>query len=249
MVKDRRADEEAVLIARHYDIAPVEHELRSVVDAALDPVANGLLVLGAHDRAELRLRVIGAADLHRHRLFPEQGNEFVRNAFLHNDDRQRHAAHAGAAIGGVNDRVYGALQIAVLENKSVVFRLALRLHALSVRRGNRIDVLADLGRANERDGLDARVGQQYLGFAARARDKVHNARGEAALFIEEFHDTHGGERRLRGCLEHDRVARGDRERHHPAPGDHRREVERHDARHDAKRHTVGGRIKSGRDLQ
>ena len=218
MVKDRRANEEAVLIARHYDIAPVEHELRPVVDAALDPVANGLLVLGAHDRAELRLGVIGAADLHRHCLFPEQGNEFVRNAFLHHNDRQRHAAHAGAAIGGVNDRVYGALQIAVLENKRVVFRLALRLHALSVRRGNRIDVLADLGRADERDGLDARVGQQYLGFAARARDKVHNARGEAALFIEEFHDTHGGERRLRGCLEHDRVARGDRERHHPAPG-------------------------------
>ena len=105
MVKDRRADEEAVLIARHYDIAPVEHELRSVVDAALDPVANGLLVLGAHDRAELRLGVIGAADLHRHCLLLRQRNKLVGNGFLDHNDRKCHAAHTGAAISRIDDGI------------------------------------------------------------------------------------------------------------------------------------------------
>lgn len=45
MIEDRRADEEAVFIARHHDIAPVEHELRAVVNAALDPVADRFFVL------------------------------------------------------------------------------------------------------------------------------------------------------------------------------------------------------------
>ena len=206
-------------------------------------------MLGVDHGAQLGLGIIGAADLQSHGLFLQQGHELVSDALLHHDDGQSHAAHAGAAVSRVDDGVDGALQIAVLQNQSVVLGLALSLNALAVSGGHGVDVLADLGGADEGDGLHAGIGQEQLGLLTGAGDQVHNALGEAALGVEQLHDAHGGQGGVGGGLQHHGVTGGDGQRHHPAPGDHGREVEGHDAGHNAQRHAVGSGIKAGGHLQ
>ena len=108
----------------------------ALVDALLYPPAHGFLVRGVDYGAELRLGVVRATDLQRFRFLLEQRDKFIGDGLLHDDDRQRHAAHSGAAVCGVDDCVHRAFQIAVLQHERVVLRLALSLNALAVRRSN-----------------------------------------------------------------------------------------------------------------
>jgi len=92
--------------------------------------------------------------------------------------------------------------------------------------------LADLGRAGERDLVDARMAyERGAGAFAVAGDDVHRARREAG-FHDQLGQAQRRERRFLGGLEHDRAAAGERRRDLP----HRhqqREVPRDDRADDA----------------
>ena len=97
----------------------------------------------------------------------------------------------------------------------------------------RIDVLRDVGRADEADRLDAVVGQQRVDRFLVAVDDVEDAFRQAGL-EEQFGDPHRHRRIALRRLEDEGVAAGDRRRAFPQR-DHGREVERRDAGDDAER--------------
>ena len=68
--------------------------------------------------------------------------------------------------------------------------------------------------------------------------EVHDPLGEARFFIEEFEDTHRREQGGGSRLEHDSVPCRDCEQTIQPQGNHHREVERNDARHDPQRHAI-----------
>ena len=108
-----------------------------------------------------------------------------------------------------------------------------RVSALSVPATPFADLLADLGRAGERDLVDARVGDERHPDLARARDDVDDARRQVGL-AADVGEEQGAERRRRRRLEDDRVAGG--EGRGDLPGEHQqREVPRDDLGGDAER--------------
>lgn len=154
MIEDRGAKEEAVFISRHHHIAAVQHQLCTLIDALLNPFADLLLVGGGHDRAKIRLGIIGAANDQLLGRFLQKRHKLIGDALLHTYHRQGHAPHTGAAEGGVDHGADRALQIAVLQNQSVVLCLTLSLDPLAVGGGLGVDFLAHAGGAHEGDGLD-----------------------------------------------------------------------------------------------
>jgi hypothetical protein len=115
----------------------------------------------------------------------------------------------------------------------VVLGAAERLHALVVRRAARIDVLRDVGRSDEADRLDVRMVEDRVDHLLVAVDDVEDAVGQAR-FLHQFGKADRNARVALGRLQDEGVAAGDRHSEHPHR-DHRREVERSDARADAER--------------
>ena len=200
MIQNGRSDKVAAFIAGDGNAAAIQNQLGSLVNSPLNPVANGSAVLFTDHRAELCFGVIGTADLHRHCFLLQHHNKLVGNTLLHYGHRKRHAAHAGAAICGIDDGVGGTVQIAVLQNQRMVFGLALSLYALPMGGSNGINVLANLSGPHEGNRFYSGICQQSLGFAAAAGDQINNPFGKTALFIKQLHDTHGGQRGLGGRL-------------------------------------------------
>lgn len=121
--------------SRGHKIPSIQHQLRAFVNTLLNPVADKLLVFCVDHRAQRGLWVVGAAHFQRHCLFLKQLDKAVGNALLHHDHRQSHTAHAGAAVGGVDNGIGGAFQVAVLQHQRVVLGLALSLYPLSMGGG------------------------------------------------------------------------------------------------------------------
>ena len=121
-----------------------------------------------------------------------------------------------------------------------------RLHALAPGGGSGVDVAGHLRRAHERHRVDARVVEDRVGDGAVAVDEVDDARRQIAP-LQEIDHLALRERHLLGRLQHERVARGDRERHEPHRH-HRREVERRDRRDDAERLADDVAIDAGGDV-
>ena len=138
VVEDGRADEVAALSSAGstVDVAAVEDQLGALFDALVDPARDGLLVRVGDDRAELRRGVVGGADDALGGELLHERDELVGDRVLDADHGQRHAAHAGAAEGRVDDAAGGALERGVLEHEAVVLGLRLRLDALAVRGGD-----------------------------------------------------------------------------------------------------------------
>jgi hypothetical protein len=93
-----------------------------------------------------------------------------------------------------------------------------------------VDVMGDVRRADEADGVDQRVGQDGVDRGLVAMDDVQHAGGGARL----HHQLAEADRHRRIALrrfEDEGVADGDGDAEHPHR-DHGREVERGDARHD-----------------
>ena len=127
----------------HDQAAAVEDEVGALFDALVDPALDEGLVLGADDRAELGLRVVGAADDALLGELLHVADELVGDLVLDHAHGQSHAAHAGAAEGGVDDAGGGALERGVGQHEAVVLGLGLGLDALAVGGGDGVDVLAD----------------------------------------------------------------------------------------------------------
>ena len=119
-------------------------------------------------------------------------------------------------------------------------------NALAGRAAALVDVLRDRRRADEGDRRDVRVVQQHVDGDLVAVHDVEDAVRQARLGVELGHEVRGGGIAL-GGLEHERVARRDRQGMHPQR-DHHREVERRDAGADAERLTERERVDVRGDL-
>ena len=108
-----------------------------------------------------------------------------------------------------------------------------RLHPLAVAGAGLVDVARDRGAPHEADRSDIRVLQDGIDRDLVAVDDIEDAVRDARLVKQIGHEV-GGRWVLLGRLEDERVARREGRREHPHR-DHRREIERGDAGHDAKR--------------
>ena len=90
-------------------------------------------------------------------------------------DRDRHAAFAGRAVAGADQRIDGLVHVGVGHDDHVVFRAAEALHAFAGRAAARVDVLGDRGRADEADGLDVAIIEDGVDRFLVAVDDIEDA--------------------------------------------------------------------------
>ena len=108
-------------------------------------------------RAVVGLRVGGGADLEALDARDELLHQHVGGLLAdRHRDRDRHAALAGRAVAGADQRIDRLVHVGVRHHDHVVLGAAEALHALAVRAAGRIDVFGDRRRADEADRLDAR---------------------------------------------------------------------------------------------
>ena len=176
---------------------------------------------------------VAGADLDRARSRRERVDQRVGDVADGDDRGDRHAALAGGAVAGTDDRVGRERHVGIREHDRVVLRAAQRLHALAVRRACLVDVLCDRRRADERHGADARMREDRVDRLLVAVDDVEDAVGQARLGQQLGHPQR--KRRVAlGRLQDEGIAAGERDREHPHRH-HRRKVERRDASADADR--------------
>src|SRR6202034_3955995 len=176
LVEQAAADEIAALVALELEIAAVDDEPGAFLDAGIDVAAHFVEQFARDHRAVIGLLIGRWSDLE-----PLD----ARNEFLHqrigglladrNGDRYRHAAFAGRAVAGADERVDRLVHVGVRHHDHVVLGAAETLHAFAVRGAGRINVWGDRGRADKTDRLDARVGQQRIDRFLVAVDDVEHA--------------------------------------------------------------------------
>ena len=239
IVEQRWADEEAILVPLQLEAATVDDQLRALVDAGLD-VACDLVAMGLVDhRPVLRSRIAGDTNLHRLDFSDHALTQFVSSLLAdRHDDRERHAAFARRAEGGASEVLHDLVHVGVRHDDAVVLRPTHRLHALTVGCAGVINVVGDVGGANEAHRFDRRVMQDRIDGDLVAMHHVEYARhietGGGACFHEQLTKANRHGRITLGRLEHKRVAHRDRYAKHPHR-DHGGEVERRDAGDDAER--------------
>ncbi len=145
-----------------------------------------------------------------------------------NRDADRHATFACAAVARADQRVDGLIEVSVGQHDHVVLRAAEALRALAVRGRARVDVLRDVGAADEAHRLDLRVLEDGVdGLLVAVHDLEHA--GRQAGLEEQLGQPqrHRGSRSLglrMNALPHASAGPAFHKR------DHRREVEGRDAR-------------------
>jgi hypothetical protein len=102
---------------------------------------------------------------------------------------QRHAALAGRAEGGAGEVVDHLVEVGVGHDDAVVLGAAERLHALPVRGAAAVDVLRDVGRADEADRLDVGIVEDRVDHLLVAVDDVEDAVGQAR-FLHQLGEAH-----------------------------------------------------------
>ena len=176
----------------------------------------------------------------------ELGDDPVGHVTDQHRHADRHAALAGRAIGGADQRVDRLLDVGVGHHHHVVLRAAQRLHALAVVRAGLVDVLGDRGRSDKTQCLDVRMGQQRIDRDLVALDDVEHARRQPGLGQQLGHEHRARGIALAG-LEDEGVAAGDGHGVHPHR-DHAGEVERGDAGNHAQGLAQGPVVDAGGDL-
>ena len=126
----------------------------SLTPSSTRPEDAILGVLRNH-RTQVRAFLDAGIDLQRLGLGDDVRNPFLRLAHQHGD-RGRHAALAGGAEGGADQRVERLLLVGIGHHDGVILRAHHALHALAVLRGEVVDVRADGGRADEGHRHDVR---------------------------------------------------------------------------------------------
>ena len=148
-------------------------------------------------------------------------------------DRDGHAPLTGAAVARADERVDGLVEIGVGHHDHVVLRAAEALRALPVRGGGGVDVLRDVGAADEADGLDVGMIQDRVDGLLVALHDLEHALGQSGL-DEQLRQPDRHRRVALAGLEDEGIAARQRGAGLPQR-DHRREVERRDARDHAER--------------
>ena len=204
--------------------------LDALADVVPHPVQRGL----GDQRAVVGLGVEAVADAELVDALDEPGAQAVRGLLAdRHRDADRHAALACAAVARADQRVDGLVEVGVGHHDHVVLGAAEALRALAVRRGGRVDVLRDVGAADEADGLDVGVAQDGVdGFLVALHDLEHARR--AGRPRRTARPGAPGPTGRAQRLEDERVSACQRRAGLPQR-DHRREVERGDARDHAER--------------
>ena len=159
---------------------------RPLVDERLDPLELLLRV----DRADVGVLVQRIADAQRAHAALQLRDDVLEDRLLHEQPRAGAAHVALVEVDPVDDPLDRLVERGVVEDD--VRRLAAQLERQPLARaGDRaLDLLADLGRAGERDLVDVRVLDERGARAAVAGDDVDDARRAARP---------GGARRRRGA--------------------------------------------------
>ncbi|MGY4375356.1 hypothetical protein ACVWZ3_002995 [Bradyrhizobium sp. i1.3.6] len=148
-------------------------------------------------------------------------------------DRHGHATLAGRAVACTDQRVDRLVHVSVGHDDGVVLGPAETLAALAGLGCALIDVLRDRRGADEADGLDIGIVEDGVDSFLVAVDDVEDASRQARLDHQlGEHHRHAGV--ALGRLQDEGVAAGDGRGKLPHR-DHRREVERRNARNDAER--------------
>ncbi|GAF49306.1 hypothetical protein RW1_075_00110 [Rhodococcus wratislaviensis NBRC 100605] len=178
-----------------------------------------------HQRAHVG--VLGAvADLEGVGALFDLGDQFVGDVADRDQRGDGHAAFAGGAEAGVDHGVGGEVEVGVREDDGVVLGPAECLDAFAVGGAGGVHVLGDGGGADEADGLDGGVGEQFVDGGLVALQDVEHPGRESCFGPEFGHPDRGGRVLLAG-LEDDGVAGGDGDGEEPHR-DHGGEVERGD---------------------
>ena len=176
MVEQGRADEEALLMALQAKAAAVDDQLASFVDAHLDIVLDALLVRFVDHRAVMSFRIGRNSDAQlfdrRDHLFAERRSGIVADG---DDNRQGHAALACGAERGAGQVVDHLIEVGVRQDDAMVLGAAERLHPLPVRSSARVDILRNVGRADEADAGDVRMVEDRVDHFLVAVDDVEQA--------------------------------------------------------------------------
>ena len=141
-------------------LAAVDDELGAGLDALADVVLDPRQRRRGDQWAVVGLGVEAVADAQLVDPLDEPGAQAVRGLLADGHrDADRHAALAGAAVAGADQCVDGLVEVGVGHHDHVVLGAAEALRALAVGRRGRVDVLRDVGAADEADGLDVGVVQ------------------------------------------------------------------------------------------
>ena len=182
MIEQRRAEEETALAARDAQAAAVDDELGAGAHAVLD-VAEDLVAVRRRDqRPHVGARRAAVVDRQLANARRELRDELVGDAADDDGDRDRHAALAGRAVAGADQRVGGLLEVGVGHDDHVVLGAAERLHAFAVPRSFGIDVLGDGRRADEADGRDVGMAEQGVDGLLVALNDVEHALRQSGFF-------------------------------------------------------------------
>ena len=226
------------------EVAAIDHQFGAFLDALGDPAFDAGLVLGGDDGAVVRLVVGRDADAQRVDLgdhpFTEDVGGPVADRHHH---RQGHAALAGRTKGGPRQVLDHLIHVGVGQDDAVVLGAAHGLHALMVGRARLIDVVGDVRRADEADGVHQRVGQDGVHGRLVAVHHVQHAVGRARLQHQFGQADRHGRIALRR-LQHECVADRDGHAEHPHR-DHGGKVERGDAGDHAQRLAHGVDVDAG----
>jgi hypothetical protein len=129
-------------------------------------------------RAEIGRRVDRSADLQAFDARDELFHQPIGGGLAdRHRDRDRHAALAGRAVAGADQRVDGLVHVRVRHDDGVVLGAAEALRALAGRRRALVDVLRDRGRADEADGLDVGIVEDRVDRFLVAVDDVQDMPG------------------------------------------------------------------------
>ena len=206
MVDQRRADEEALLVALQAEPAAVDDELGAFVLGGVDPRLDPRLVLGGDHRAVMRVAVGRDADAQRldrrDQLLAQPFGGVLAHRHHH---RQRHAALAGRAERRAGEIVDHLVEIGVGHDDAVVLGPAHRLHALARGDPALVDVMRDVGRADEADRGDVRMVEDRVDHLLVAVDHLQQALGRAGL-EEQLGEPHRHARVALARLEDEGVA-------------------------------------------
>ena len=203
-------------------------------------------MLARDERAHLRRRVHPVADRDLRQSLLDRRDERIGRIAHGDDDRHRHATLAGGAVGGADRRIGRHRDVGVRQNDHVVLGAAERLHPLPVLRARLVDVPRDRRRADEAQRRHVGMLEQRVDRHLVAVHDVEDAVGDPRL-LQQLGREERGRRILLGRLQHEGVAARDRRRPHPHRN-HRREVERRDARDHAHRLADRVHVDPRRDL-
>ena len=212
--------------------AAIDHDLAAFSFARGDPAFDVRLVRGRNHRAVMAIIVGRDADAQLLDRRDQLGLEALCRLVTHrHDHRQRHAALARRTEGSAREIVDDLIEIGIGHHDAVVLGTAHCLHALSGSNAAVVDVVRNIGRADEAHRADGRVIEDRIDHFLVAVDDLADALGQTG-FEEQFSKAHRHRRIALGRLDDEGIAGGDGDACHPQR-DHAGEVERGDARADA----------------